>query len=150
MTEIRFYHVTTQTLEQAIPAILTKAYGQERKSVVLFGDSKDMIQFDETLWVAKPDGFLPHGTQKDDYPDLQPIYLTTKAENPNKADLLAMCDIYTVPENISDFSLVCDFLNGRDDDSIAAGRVRWKTYKDAGHSVTYWQQGDTGGWEQKA
>lgn len=150
MTEIRFYHVTAQSLEQAIPALLNKAYGQGRKIVLMFGNAKDMARYDEGLWTARADGFLPHGTNKDPYAQEQPIYLTTTIENPNDADMLALCNIHTVPENIEGFSLVCDFLDGQDEDSIVAARARWKAYKDLGHSVTYWQQTQQGAWEQKA
>lgn len=64
--------------------------------------------------------------------------------------MLALCNVHPVPENTDCFSLVCDFLDGQDDESIEAARERWKAYKDAGHTVTYWQQGPQGGWEQKA
>ena len=35
-------------------------------------------------------------------------------------------------------------------EAVEAGRNRWKEYKAAGHAITYWQQTETGGWEQKA
>ena len=41
-------------------------------------------------------------------------------------------------------------LDGQDEEAVALGRARWKTYKEAGYALTYWQQTETGGWEQKA
>ena len=35
-------------------------------------------------------------------------------------------------------------------EQVAAARERWRDYKAAGHPLTYWQQGETGGWEKKA
>ena len=64
--------------------------------------------------------------------------------------MLVLCNAQAVPENIADFTLCCDFLNGNDDEAVDAGRARWKEYKAAGHAITYWQQTETGGWEQKA
>ncbi len=150
MSEIRFYHLFTQSLEQALPAILNKALSTGRKIVVRLPDKKAVEHFDDHLWTYHPDGFLPHGAAGEGYEERQPVLLTDKAENPSGADMIVLGDIQTVPENINDFSLCCDFLNGQNEDSVAAARIRWKAYKDAGHSVNYWQQTENGGWEQKA
>jgi len=150
MSEVRFYHLVTQELEQALPAILSKGLAGGKKIVVRFGDMDEVARFNDHLWTYNPDSFLPHGGAKEDHPHLQPVYLTAKAENPNSADMLVLCNQNHVPENIAEFSLCCDFLNGNDDEAVAAGRARWKSYKDAGHTITYWQQTASGGWEQKA
>ena len=150
MSEIRFYHLTTQSIEQALPAILAKALSGGRKAVVRFANDKDVHHFNDHLWLYNPDSFLPHGAKADGHPERQPVYLTASNENPNGADMLVLCNAQTVPENIADFSLCCDFLDGGDDEAVDAGRARWKAYKEAGHAITYWQQTETGGWEQKA
>lgn len=149
-TEVRFYHLQTQELEQALPAILMKALSGGRKAVIRFSDAKEVEHFNNHFWTYNPESFLPHGAANDGHAPLQPVYLTDKAENPNNADMLVLCNQIDVPENIGGFSLCCDFLDGRDDDAVAAGRNRWKSYKEAGYSLTYWQQTEAGGWEQKA
>lgn len=150
MSEIRFYHLLTQGLEQALPAILSKAMAGGRRIVVRFADGREVQQFDDHLWTYNPDSFLPHGVAGEAQDKFQPICLTTKAENPNGADMLVLCNQNTVPENIADFTLCCDFLDGRSDEQVEAARARWKAYKEAGHAITYWQQTESGGWEQKA
>ena len=149
MSEIRFYHLLTQGLDQALPAILSKGLSGGRRAVVLLGSDNEVRYFNEHLWTYSPDSFLPHGAKEDGHEKYQPVYLTAKPENPNGADMLVLWNQQDVPENIADFTLCCDFLDGQNDDSVAAGRARWKAYKEAGHSVTYWQQTGTGGWEQK-
>lgn len=149
-TEVRFYHLLTQNLEQALPAILMKALSGGRKAVVRFADAREVEHFNAYFWTYNPDSFLPHGAEKDGHAGFQPVYLTDKPENPNAADMLVLCNQKTVPENIEAFTLCCDFLDGNDDEAVALGRERWKAYKDAGYALTYWQQTDTGGWEQKA
>lgn len=150
MTEIRFYHLHTQTLEQALPAILMKALSGGRRVVVRFADEPSLAQFDDHLWTYHPDAFLPHGVEGGAQDADQPVILTTRESNPNKADMLVLCDQQTVPGNVTEFSLCCDFIDGRDPAAIESGRARWKTCKEAGHALTYWQQTETGGWEQKA
>ena len=149
-TEVRFYHLQTQTLEQALPAILMKALSTGRKAVVRFADAEQVEHFNSHFWTYNPESFLPHGAEKDGSAELQPVYLTDKAENPNAADMLILCNQQTVPENVDGFQLCCDFLDGRDDEAVSLGRERWKAYKEAGYALTYWQQTETGGWEQKA
>lgn len=150
MTEVRFYHLTTQSLEQALPVILAKGLASGRKAIVRFGTEDDVKSFNDHLWTYHPDSFLPHGSSTDAFPECQPIYLTARDENPNTADMLVLCRLTDAPDFMSDFGLCCDFLDGRDDDAIDAGRARWKKYKELGFAVTYWQQSETGSWEQKA
>jgi DNA polymerase-3 subunit chi len=150
MTEVRFYHLQTQSLEQAMPAILSKALAQGKRAIVRFGNEAHIRHFDEHLWTYNPDSFLPHGIAKEPHAEKQPILLTNKEENQNEADILLLWQVQTVPGNLDQFTLVCDFIDGRDDDSVIAGRARWKAYKEAGHTQTYWQQNERGGWEQKA
>jgi len=149
MTDIRFYHLQTQTLEQALPKLLMKAYGTEKKIVVKAADDKQVEALNQLLWTFHPNVFLPHGSKKDGYAELQPIWLTDRDENPNKGEILILTN-GTQSENLADYEMCCDMFNGFDDSSVKAARTRWKAHKDAGHNLTYWQQTDQGGWEQKA
>ena len=53
------------------------------------------------------------------------------------------------PGFIGMFDRCLDMFNGNDPQSVERARERWRTYKAAGHTVTYWQQSDTGKWEKK-
>lgn len=150
MTDIRFYHLTTQNLDQALPVILTKGLSTGKKIAVMVNTAKDMTKFDDLLWTYKADSFLPHTTDKDAYPEHQPVLISTSSQNQNNANMLVLCDVKDPPDNVGEFSLICDFIDGGNDDSIESGRARWKTYKEKGFALTYWQQNDGGGWEQKA
>lgn len=150
MTEIRFYHLTTQPLERALPAILGKVLSTDRRALVLLPDAKQMKYFNDHLWTYTPESFLPHGLANAPHANLQPICLTTGNDNPNGADVLVLCNPKDAPDHVGEFALCCDFLDGQDDEAVLAARTRWKQYKEAGHTVSYWQQTETGGWEQKA
>ena len=79
----------------------------------------------------------------------QPIYLTTEDENPNGAQVLALVDGVEVA-SLEAFERVLDLFDGDDADAVQAARRRWKTLKEAGHDLTYWQQTEQGGWAKKA
>lgn len=149
MTDIRFYHLTRQGLDQALPAILTKAFGGGRRVVVKCADEQSMRYMNDHLWTFRADVFLPHGTSKDGHAAHQPIWLTTDEDNPNGADVLILTGGAT-SGRIGDYAMCCEMLDGHDGGAVQAARERWKTYRDAGHEITYWQQTDAGGWEKKA
>ena len=149
MTEIRFYHLQTQSIDQALPQILSKAIAGGKRAVVKMADKKEVERFDQLLWTFRPDSFLPHGCANDDFAADQPIWLTDKDENPNNAELLILTE-GAETQNAASYALCCEMFDGRMPESVAAARQKWKAYKDEGHEVTYWQQNERGGWDQKA
>lgn len=149
MTEIRFYHLQKQSLDQALPLILEKAYSMGHKIIVKMQDEEEANRMATHLWTYKQDKFLPHGTKKDGQADLQPIWITHLEENPNHATTLILTQGQT-SENIEKFDLVCEMLNGHSDDQIAAARKRWAEYQKSDYETTYWFQNEDGGWIKKA
>lgn len=147
-TDIRFYHLTATPLERALPQLLEKAAGANFRVVVKTADEKSMEALNTVLWTYNPNSFLPHGSAKDGYAAEQPIYLTTTEENPNGATLLAVTDGST--PLLDGYARVLDLFDGSDENAVKAARTRWKTYKEAGHELQYWQQTESGGWTQKA
>lgn len=148
MTEIRFYHLERQNIDQALPGLLNKALEQGRRVVVKAANDSEIARLNDHLWTYDPDSFLPHGTKREGFAKDQPVWLTTQDENPNGADVLILTQ-GTETANHAAFTLCCEMLDGRDETAVAAARTRWKTYKDQGFAITYWQQGEKG-WEKKS
>ena len=152
MTEIRFYHLTTSPLERALPALAARASEGGKRVVIACKDKKRAEDLNQLLWTYDPNSFLPHGSADSaaEFAQKQPIWLTqTESDNPNQAEILIMTE-NTVWSDLSSFTLCCEMLNGHDPDAIQSARSRWKTYKEQGHNLTYWQQNDQGAWEKKA
>ncbi|NCT40152.1 MAG: DNA polymerase III subunit chi [Alphaproteobacteria bacterium] len=147
MTEVRFYHMERSTLESALPALLNKAVMQGNV-IVQSSTPQNVEALNTHLWAYNPDSFLPHGSEKDGNPEQQPIWLTDRQENPNNANILTLTHGAT-NENIKDYKLCCEMLDGNDQNAVAAARQKWTSYKDQGFDITYWQQGQNG-WEKKA
>lgn len=148
MTEIRFYHLQTQALEQALPQILMKAVSGGHRIVVKTKDGARAEKLCDVLWTFHPQQFLPHGTAKDGYEDQQPVFLTDKDENPNKADVLILTEGVEA-EKPDAYELCCEIFDGRDEKMVTGARQRWKEYQDSGFEVTYWKQNENGGWDKK-
>lgn len=148
MTDIGFYHLTKTPLEQALLRLLEKAVEAGKRSIVRTSSDERVAFLNGALWTNDAASFLPHGTQKEGNPALHPVWLTAETENPNDAEVLMLTD-GAETTGYQEFDRCLEIFDGRDDDAVAAAREHWKIYKDAGCTLTYWQQNDGGGWEKK-
>ena len=148
MTDIGFYHLTGTPLERALPKLLEKVLQSGKRAVVMAGSEERVESLNATLWSYRQDSFLPHGSVRDGNTEAQPVWLTAKDENPNGASILILSDGAS-SESIASFERCLEMFDGRDEAAVAEARVRWKSYQEAGHSVVYHQQTETGGWERK-
>lgn len=153
MTEVRFYHLTRTSLDRALPELLEKCLTRGWRSVVLTSSRDRVEHLDDHLWTYDKDAyskasFLPHGSARDGQAADQPIWITDIDENPNAASVLFLT-AGTSSTRVADYRFVCDLFDGRDPESVAAARERWRAIRAAGHTLAYWQQGETGGWQEK-
>jgi DNA polymerase-3 subunit chi len=149
MAEVGFYHLMRTPLERALPKLLEKAVSRGMRAVVATGSGERAEHLSAVLWTYDPASFLPHGTVADGEPDNQPIFIADGVANPNGARLLVLTDCAKTGEPDA-FERIIDMFDGRDEAAVAAARRRWQAMKEGGHRLTYWQQTDNGGWEQKA
>lgn len=149
MAEVLFYHLTESTLEEALPPLLEKSLQRGWRVVVQAGAEERRDALDAHLWVYRDDAFLAHGTDRDPYPADQPVLLTTRADNPNAAQIRFMVD-GAEPPDLSAYDRVVFVFDGHDAQQLEAARGHWKSVRAAGHEVTYWQQAADRRWERKA
>lgn len=149
MTEVRFYHLQKIPLERALPQLLEKTLERGWRAVVMAGSGERVAALDSHLWTYGKDSFLPHGTAKDGHAEHQPVWLTDADENPNGANVLFLVD-GAESDNLRRYELCCEIFDGNDDEAVARARRHWTACKEVGLSLTYWQQGERGGWEKKA
>lgn len=143
MTEIRFYHLTRKTLEQALPEMLEKTLERGWRAVVMAGSPERVEALTNHLWAYRPESFLPHGSAKDGNAEHQPIWLTADDERPNSAEVLFLTDgAKTAIPN--EYTRVCELFDGNNEQAVIEARTRWKSYKSEGHALSYWQQGERG------
>ncbi|MDF2115605.1 DNA polymerase III subunit chi [Roseiarcaceae bacterium H3SJ34-1] len=152
MTEVWFYHLTLQPLERVLPVLLEKTVQRGWRGVVQTGAEERLAALDDLLWTYSDESFLAHGTARDGDSDITPVYLTAGAENPNGAQarfLVHGADTSALTPD-GEYERVLILFDGNDDDQLQAARADWKRLKEAGFGVSYWQQGETGGWDKKA
>lgn len=147
MSEIAFYHLEHLPLEKALPALLDKVISSGKKAIVRMQSPALVESLDKSLWTAGHTKFIPHTAKKDADTEHAPIFLTTAEENPIAAEVLVALEGSPL---FADFARVLIMFNGSDAQELAQARAHWKTLKDEGHALTYWQQESNGGWKKSA
>jgi DNA polymerase III subunit chi len=147
MAEVGFYHLTRSGADQALPQLLGRTLAAGQRAVVLCGSSERVKELDTILWECPDPTWLPHGTAKSGYADLQPIWLTTEDEAPNGARFLFLIDGRS-SARLASFDRVLDLFDGNNTGEVEKARGRWRAAKTAGHTLTYWQQ-DGRAWEKR-
>ena len=149
MDDIRFYHLQRQTLEEALPKLMVKVAEAGLKAVIKTKDQATIDTLDKVLWDFDPASFLPHDKDGCDHPEDQAFYLTTTEENPNAATVLVLVDA-AESSALESYGRCLYMFDGRNQDIVAKAREDWKLWKEGNWSISYWQQKEMGGWEQKA
>ena len=147
MAEIGFYHLLATPLERALPRLLERARAGGYRIIVRAASSERVEHLSTLLWTYDEAGFLPHGSARDGNAAHQPIWLSERIENPNGAAMLVLIDGVEA-EDLAAFERVADLFDGNDPAAVEAARERWRRAAAAGHTLTYWQQSETG-WQKK-
>jgi len=148
MTEISFYHLTSSTVELALPSLLKKSLDSKKKSLILVPEEKDLKRLDKHLWEYQADSFIPHGTSKDSFAENQPILLSNKEENINNSQFLFALKGAS-SEFVKNFERYFDIFNGSNENEVKEARERWKKYKEDGFTLVYWKEDSNGKWQKE-
>lgn len=150
MTEILFYQLKGQRLEQVLPALLLKSLERGWRVVVEAVSEERIEALDAHLWTWRDDAFLPHGTWREPDASEQPVLLTPNGENPNRAAVRFLVEGAQLPADAAAYQRLVVLFDGDDPDALAAARQRWVEVKNDGFEVTYWQADENGRWQRQA
>lgn len=147
--EVWFYHLERTSLDQALPELLEKTLARNWRALVRSTAPERVDHLDGWLWSYRDDAFLPHGIEGEPMAERQPVLITTRMENANRAQALFLIDD-AEPGDVSGYARCVLLFDGRDEAAVAAARGRWRAFKDAGCEVSYWRQGESSGWRKEA
>lgn len=151
MAEVLFYHLTTSSLEEALPVLLEKTLARGWRALVRGPDPARLERLDALLWTRREDDFLPHGLAGGPHDAEQPILLAGPgAGNPNGAQVLMLIDGARVdPREAAGFERVCLLFEAADPTQLGHARADWKLVTEAGMKAKYLAQ-EKGRWVQRA
>ena len=150
MTEILFYQLNGQKLEQILTPLITRSLERGWRVVVQASSEERVEALDAHLWTWRDDAFLPHGTWREAEAAEQPVLLTINAENPNGAAVRFLVDGAAVPADASAYQRLVLLFDGDDPEALETARERWTSAKKDGFEVTYWRTDENGRWQRQA
>lgn len=148
MTEHWFYHLEGATVEAVLPDLLEKTLQRSWTALVKTNADK-LADLDSYLWTYRDDSFLPHGREDEPLADQQPIRLSATATSADGADVVLITDGSEV-DDMTGVTRCIFMINGRSETAVKEARARWTRLKNAGATITYYQQNDRGQWAKKA
>ena len=147
--DVWFYHLERTSLDQALPELLEKTLARGWRALVRGASRERVEHLDGWLWSYRDDSFLPHGIDSEPLAERQPILITSGMEAANGANALFLID-GAEPGDVSGYERCVLLFDGRDEAAVATARGRWSAFKAQGATVSYWRQGETGGWRKEA
>lgn len=149
MTEISFYHLSTSSLDKALPAILARILTAEKNALILFDNQEIMEHYNNLLWSFSSRIFIPHGSVNEEFREEQPIYLTNLEENLNNATILITIS-KVEPKFAKSFDRWLYFFDSHNEEELKEARNKWQKYsKQKEFETVYWKQNDQGSWEKQ-
>ncbi|MCW2316751.1 DNA polymerase III, chi subunit [Rhodoblastus acidophilus] len=151
MTEVWFYQLQRRRLEQALPSLVERVRQRGWRAVLQAATPERLAAIDDLLWTYAEDSFLPHGAAKDGDPELQPVWLTLGADNPNDAQVRFLLEgVAAAPFVEQGYQRLIILFDGRDPGFLDDARAQWKDLRRIGVAPAYWAETEEGGWRKQA
>jgi len=115
-----------------------KAYASGRSLVVL-AQSERLAAFDEQLWTFAPLEFVPHCMAKSPLAQDTPVVLASDLDDLPHHQVLVNLGA-AVPAQFARFERLIEII-GNEADELAAGRERFRFYRDRGYAIETHKQG---------
>lgn len=150
MTRVDFTTCKTNT-GTGLAQIAGKSLFNRKNIKIKVGNEMRVEFINSHLWTFDDTSFIPHGSKKDGFAELQPIWLSSDNDNPNHAALLFLVDGAAVSaDDAGAYERIFNIFDGNLETAVEQSRGLWKEFKAAGMETYYWQQEENGRWIQKA
>ena len=150
MTEILFYHLERQPLDQVLPSLLEKTRERGWRAVIRTINADRAAALDEHLWTYRDESFLAHALVAHAGPGEESIVIAGNEPDINQAQVSFHIDGAALPESPATYERIVVLFDGNESVALENARRQWKDVRDLGLAATYWQQNEQGRWEKKA
>ncbi|AET88423.1 MULTISPECIES: DNA polymerase III subunit chi [Caballeronia] len=137
MTRIDFHTNVGDPLAYAC-RLARKAY-LSGKPLVVLAEPQRLAAFDEQLWTFQPLEFVPHCMAKSPLAEDTPVVLTSNLDEAPHHHVLVNLGA-PVSAQFARFERLVEIV-GSDGDDLAAGRERYRFYRDRGYAIETHNQG---------
>lgn len=132
MTKINFY-VNVSSAQQFLPRLLKRALAEGQALLIHAGSEPEARALDQWLWTFEEQSFIPHCLASAAEAEQTPIQITwPEGPVPHHAVLLNLAPVQ--PAIFSRFEKLLELVTA-DDDARAAGRERFRFYRERGYPL---------------
>jgi DNA polymerase III subunit chi len=150
MTEILFFQLKGQTLEQVLPSLIARSLERGWRVAVQACSDERIEALDAHLWTWRDDAFLPHGTWRDPEAAEQPVLLTVNEDNQNRAVVRFLVEGAGIPSNAGAYQRLVLLFDGDDPEAVETARERCDKARTSGFEVAFWKTDESGRWQRQA
>ena len=149
VSEVYFYHLTRQRVDQALRPLLGKCLANGWRVVIRGSEAAQIHQLDDALWQGPAEEFLPHGLAGTEQEADQPILLTLEGHEAPHDCLICIGGSAVTADEVLSSKRVCILFQDDNGLDLQKARAQWKSVTDAGIAAKYWSQAK-GNWELQA
>ena len=135
---LTLYFAPPASVDAHLYRTVRKILKQQARAVVRCADWEHTEYLTKVLWTAGGNSFVPHGNSDDGFADKQPIWLTDKNDNPNKASFLITFApvLLAQPDDMPTHEHCLCFADETDSQKIDSDSQLWQTCQKLYNPVT--------------
>lgn len=149
MSEVYFYHLTRQRVDQALRPLLGKCLANGWRVLIRGREEAEIRQLDDALWQGPAEEFLPHGLAGAAQEADQPVLLALEGHKAQHDCLICVGGSAVTADEVLASKRVCILFQDDNGLHMQTARSQWRSLTEAGIAAKYWNQAQ-GNWELQA
>ena len=149
MSEVYFYHLTRQRVDQALRPLLGKCLANGWRVLIRGRAEAEIRQLDDALWQGPAEEFLPHGLAGAAQEADQPVLLALEGQKAQHDCLICVGGSAVTADEVLASKRVCILFQDDNGLHMQTARSQWRSLTEAGLAAKYWSQAQ-GNWELQA
>ena len=149
MSEVYFYHLTRQRVDQALRPLLGKCLANGWRVLIRGREEAEIRQLDDALWQGPAEEFLPHGLAGAAQEADQPVLLALEGHKAQHDCLICVGGSAVTADEVLASKRVCILFQDDNGLHMQTARSQWRSLTEAGIAAKYWSQAK-GNWELQA
>lgn len=149
MSEVYFYHLTRQRVDQALRPLLGKCLANGWRVLIRGREEAEIRQLDDALWQGPAEEFLPHGLAGAAQEADQPVLMALEGHKAQHDCLICVGGSAVTADEVLASKRVCILFQDDNGLHMQTARSQWRSPTEAGIAAKYWSQAQ-GNWELQA
>ena len=149
MSEVYFYHLTRQRVDQALRPLLGKCLANGWRVLIRGREEAEIRQLDDALWQGPAEEVLPHGLAGAAQEADQPVLLALEGHKAQHDCLICVGGSAVTADEVLASKRVCILFQDDNGLHMQTARSQWRSLTEAGIAAKYWSQAQ-GNWELQA